>query len=356
MRKLILLIIAALAIAPAAYSGDLSFYVGDGTETPDTWDQTDGDAFVAADLEVDGNCDLDGDVDIDGDVTLPDGVIDNPAWEFESDPDNGPYLGAADSIYWTINGVHVGTIDGTGWSGDIATGDIGTVTPGLGTFTDIMGSGDFYYGGDPGDIHTGYRRTETIKHTDTFDVGNDADLAVRWDVTNVVGAGTNDETTTDGWNTLTTGGAGGPDSESTVSNGLHANRLYTPRLEIVVDIGTLAGSEFFFGFYKAANDYAEMRYDASTDGNWHLSCDDTAGADDVDSGVAATTDPTKLEIWTAADGTLGWAIDDVELATTGMTNQMTAGGFYTRYYGAEEAAAARVFAVDYYVHEQLKMQ
>ena len=285
------------------------------------------------------------------------GAVGAPAYSYQADPDTGTYWIGANSFGQSVGGALVVTYDGTGCIATGFNGPIGTVTPAQGEFTNIYGADDFYFGQDPADLHEGYKeRGDYITFIDTFDVGNNADLAVRWDLTNVVGAGTNDETTTDGWNVLTTGGAGGPDSESTVSWGLNHYRAYAPKMELVVDIGTLAGSEFYCGFYAAANEYVEIRYDASVDGNWHLSVDDTAGADDVDSGVAATLNPTKLEIAVAADGTVSWAIDDVAMGVVGMTNQMTANAHYLRWYGAEEAAAARVFSVDYVIVEQLRQQ
>jgi hypothetical protein len=57
MRKLFLLL-AVLAVA--AFGRQAHLYVGAGTESPDTWDQSAGDAYFAGDLEVDGNCDFDG--------------------------------------------------------------------------------------------------------------------------------------------------------------------------------------------------------------------------------------------------------------------------------------------------------
>ncbi len=291
-----------------------------------------------------------------GIVDIPVGAVGAPSLFITGSATTGFYQSAADEMAIAVGGANVGTWDGTGLVADGFNGPIGTTTPAAGTFTDVAGSGDFSYGSDPGDLHLYTRRTQTIKTIDGFDYGEDTLFALMWDITGVVGAGTNNITGTDGWNVLTTGGAGGPDMESTVSNGLHHNRAYEPRLEIVVDVGTLAGSEFNFGFYAGAAEYAEIRYDASTDGNWHIVVDDTAAPDDVDSTIAVTTDPTKLEIWTAADGTIGYAIDDVEGTVVGVTNLMTASDHYARYQGLEEGASARVFAVDYIIQEQLKVQ
>ncbi len=310
---------------------------------------------VVLDIATTG-LDITGTLSTTGIVDIPAGAVGAPSLFITGSATTGFYQSAADEMAIAVGGANVGTWDGTGLVADGFNGPIGTTTPAAGTFTDVAGDGDFSYGSDPGDLHLYMRRTQTIKTIDGFDYGEDTLFALMWDITGVVGAGTNNITGTDGWNVLTTAGAGGPDMESTVSNGLHHNRLYEPRLEIVVDVGTLAGSEFNFGFYAGAAEYAEIRYDASTDGFWKIVVDDTAGADTVDSTIAVTTNPTKLEIWTAADGTIGYAIDDVEGTVVGITNLMTASDHYVRYQGLEEGASARVFAVDYIIQEQLKLQ
>lgn len=205
---------------------------------------------------------------------------------------------------------------------------------------------------------TGYSgRGDYITYFDGFDLHNDADLAVRWDLTNVVGAGTNVETTNDGWNLLTTGGAGGPDSECTRSHGLVHYRAYTPRIECVVDLGAVAaGQNFCFGFYAAGNEYVEVIHEPATSANWLLRVDDTGGADTIDSGVAATTNPTKLEIAVSAAGAVTWAIDDTAMTVVGLTNAMTANQHYVRWILTDVAAAVHTAAVDYYLSEQLRQQ
>ncbi len=473
-----------------------------GLDIVDDLDVT-GDVTVTTDLDVDGDTNLDN-IDIDGDLTLPDGLVDNPSWEFESDVDSGPYLSAADTIGWTINGVHQGEITGTGlntfdigqtapgeidgttgsFTGDVdfaaglvdqpsitTTGDldcgwwwsaadvmnysaggveqleidvvsmdivpdtnitgaldvdgdtdlddvtiagltdipaggvgapsvyitgsattgiyqsagdeiaisvvggevvrwdgtgtisvgfngpIGTTVPAAGTFTDVDVGGTFNFGQDPADLIAGYKEIgDYISCVCPFSHGSDAHLAVIFDLTNVVGAGTNTVSGLDGWNQLITGGAGGPDMESTRSNGLHMNAAYAPRIECVVDLGAIAaGQTFFFGFWAAANRFAEIIHEPATGANWLLRVDDTTGAETVDSGVAATLNPTKLAITVSAGGVVDWAIDDVDMATVGLTNLM-ANDHYIEWRILDVAAAPHTVDIDYYIGEQLKQQ
>jgi hypothetical protein len=296
-------------------------------------------------------------------TALPVGAVGAPSWYFAGSATTGYYQTAADEIGITIAGVNEGTWSAAGLASVTGfTGAIGLVAPNTAVFTTVQGTdatftGDFEYGQVPGDLHTGYRRTETIKYIDGFDVGNDADLAVRWNIAGVVGAGTNDETTTDGWNTLITGGAGGPDMESTVSNGLHLYRAYAPRLECVVDLTAVAaGQTFYFGFYAAANEFAEIIHEPATSPNWLVRVDDTGGATTHDTGiVAAAGTPTKLEIWVDAAGAVNAAIDDVDVACAGL-DPMTANPHYVEWRILDVAAAAHTVAIDYFISEQLKLQ
>ncbi len=314
------------------------------------------DTNITGAIDVDGDTDLD-DVTISGVTDMAVGAVGAPALFFTGSATTGLYQTAADQVGVTVSGANVGTWDSTGLAADGFNGPIGTTTPAAGTFTDVAGSGDFSYGSDPGDLHLYMRRTSTVKYIDTFDYGSDAHLAVMWDLTGVIGAGTNATAATPGWNTLITGGAGGPDSESTVTNTINQLRAYTPRIEIVVELATVAvGQDFSFGFYAAANEYVELVSEPATGANWLFRVDDTAGADTVDSAIAVSTDPTKLEIWTAADGTVGYAIDDVAGTLVGMTNNMTANGHYARWILTDVAAAPHTAAVDYYESEQLKQQ
>lgn len=254
-----------------------------------------------------------------------------------------------------VGGATVAYFDGTGCIADGFNGPIGTTTPAEGTFTDVAGSGDFSYGGDPGDLHLYTRRTQTIKFIDGFDMGVDVQFALIYDLTNVVGAGTNEVTSVDGWNTLTTAGAGGPDSEETTFFGLNHYRVYEPRVETVIDFTATGGTFFAFGFYAAGNELCEIQYDTAVGANWLLVVDDTGGATTIDSGVAVTADPTKLELWVDATGTPGWAIDDVNI-DPGATDDMTASAHYLRWNITDIAGVVHTVSVDYIETEQLKMQ
>lgn len=286
------------------------------------------------------------------------GAVGAPAYSYQADPDSGRYWVGANSFADAVGGVQQVLYDGTGITVTGINGPIGTVTPAAGTFTNVDVGGTFNFGQDPADLVNGYKEIGTyISGTvDGFDHGSDAHLAVVWDTTNVVGLGTNTVTGLDGWNQLITGGGGGPDMESTRSNGLHVNAAYAPRLEGVVDLGAIAaGQTFYFGFWAAANRYAEIIHEPATSANWLLRVDDTAGAETIDSGVAATVNPTKLEISVTAGGVVDWAIDDVDMATAGLTNLM-ANDHYIEWRILDVAAAAHTINMDYVILEQLKQQ
>lgn len=361
MKKL-LIALGILALAIPAYGRTLDLWIGDGTGVPDSYDQDTGDSYFEACMEIDG------DLNLDGYLWLRDGTAALPAMFFDSEvnDDSGFYYIADDSYGASVAGV-VNTIwDANGVTVIGLDGPIGAIAPDTGAFTTvdgtnatftgfINGGGDFNYGPDAGDLHTGYRRTETIKTIDGFDHGSDAHLAVIWDIATLsVGAGVNNVTTTDGWNRFTTAAAGA-DSEGTQSNGLHHYRAYEPRLEIVVDLGTVAvGQNFYFGFWAGANDYAQIINEPATSLNWLLRVDNGGAVVDVDSGVLATTDPTKLEIWTDAAGLVDWAIDDVDYPASGTA--LSANAQYCRYYLLNVAAGAKTTDVDYIIQEQNKMQ
>lgn len=290
---------------------------------------------VAAGVDVTGTLGVTGIAD------FADGAVGAPGIIFGADVDTGLYNIAADNFGMACNGVVVldiaeGALDVTG---------------------NITGSGDFSYGQTPPDLHENYKeRSEYITFQDTFSVGIDAAwFVIKWDETTVVGAGTNDVTTTDGWNELTTGGAG-VDSESTRSWGLTNERASIPRMESVVDLTNLVTQRFEWGFWAAGTEYVMIVFDVAIGGNWLLQVDDTAGVDTIDSLVAATVDPTKLEICVDAAGNVTWAIDDVAMTVVGLTNQMTANPHYTWWELTDTAAAAHTVAVDYVQIEQLKQQ
>jgi len=362
--KKFLIALGILALVIPAYGRVLDLWVGDGTGVPDTYDQSTGDSYFEACME------LDGDFNVDGYVWLADGTAALPAMFFDTEAgdDSGFYYVANDSF-----GVSIGGAVNTIWDANGITvigfdGPIGAVTPAAGIFTTVDGTdatftgpidGDdaFNYGPDAGDLHTGYRRTETIKSIDTWSHGNDVHLAAVWDLTQVVGLGTNTVTVVDGWNELVTGGAGGPDMESTRSNGLHQYIAYEPRLECVVDLTAVAaGQTFFFGFWAQATEYAEIIMEPATSVNWLVRVDDTGGATTHDTGILANAGtPTKLEIWVDNAGAVNAAIDDVDVACAGL-DPMTANAHYVEWRILDVAGAVHTIAIDYVIQEQLKVQ
>lgn len=227
------------------------------------------------------------------------------------------------------------------------------------TFTGfINGDGSFNFGQTAPDQHTGYKdRSDYITFQDDFTVSVDTEYILDWDLTTVVGGGSNTVSVRPGWSELVTGGAG-VDSESTRSWGLTNDRAFTPRIESVVELTNLVTQRFEWGFWAGAAEYVLIVYDVAVGAgtNWILQVDDTTGVETIDSGIAATVNPTKLEIRVAADGTVTWAIDDVVMTVVGLTNQMTANPHYTWWELTDTAAAAHTVAVDYVQIEQLKQQ
>ena len=290
-------------------------------------------------------------------VDFPAGAVGAPFLVVTGSLTTGIYQTAADEIGYAVAGANVGTWDATGLQAVGFNGPIGTVTPAQGEFTNIYGNGLHYFGNGPEDLHQGYReRSEYIAFQDSFTEGSDVAYAVHWNITGVVGAGTNTVTVRDGWSELVTGGAGGPDMESTVSIGLSDYRAYTPRIESVVELTGVAGQRFEWGFYAAANEYVEILHDTAVGANWYLQVQDTVDTETIDSLVAVTADPTKLEISIEADGTIHWSIDDVAMTEVGLTNLMTANAHYHRWILTDIAAAVHTVAVDYFEVEQRKQQ
>lgn len=285
------------------------------------------------------------------------GAVGAPAYSYIADPDSGRYWVGANSFADAVAGGQIVLYDGTGITVVGGNGPWGTVAPAQGEFTNIYGNGLHYFGNGPEDLHQGYReRSEYIAFQDSFTEGSDVAYAVHWNVAGVVGAGTNTVTVRDGWSELVTGGAGGPDMESTVSIGLSDYRAYTPRIESVVELTGVAGQRFEWGFYAAANEYVEIIHDTAVGVNWYLQVQDTVDTETIDSLVAVTADPTKLEISLEADGTIHWSIDDVAMTEVGLTNLMTANAHYHRWMLTDIAAAVHTVAVDYFEVEQLKQQ
>ena len=362
MKKL-LIALGILALAIPVYGRVLDLWVGDGTGVPDSYDQDTGDSYFEACME------LDGDLNLDGYLWLRDGTAALPALFFDSELlDNSGFYYIADNSFgisingvwntvWDVNGITVIGIDGP----------IGGVTPAAGAFTtvggtdatftgDIVGGEDFGFGQDPPDLHLGYKdRSDYITFQDDFTVSVDTEYVLDWDLTTVVGLGTNTVSVRPGWSQLVTGGAA-VDSESTRSWGLTNARAYAPRMESVVDLTNLVTQRFEWGFWAAAGEYVLISYDVALGANWMLQIDDTTGVENVDSTVPATVDPTKLEIAVDAAGNVGWAINDVAMpAPTGAT-LMTANPHYTWWELTDTAAVAHTVAVDYVQIEQLKQQ
>lgn len=280
-----------------------------------------------------------------------------PGHSWAADPNTGVYNAAADTVGIATGGVNQATVDATGIAAVGFNGPIGTVVPAAGTFTDVNVMDDFNFGQAPDALIIGFKeRGDTVLFSETFTTGVDATYALDWDLTGVVGAGTNTVTVRDGWSELVTGGAGGPDVESTVSFGLANYRAYAPRIESVIELTGVAGQRFSWGFYAAGNEFVEIVHDTAIGANWYLQVDDTTGVETIDSGVVVTADPTKLEIQVDAAGDVHWAIDDVAMTEVGLTNVMTANAHYHRWILTDIAAAAHTVAVDYFILEQLKQQ
>lgn len=328
-----------------------------GTANVGTWDATGYQGVIGGTTPADGTFTT---ATFGGQVDFPAGAVGAPFWAVTGSLTTGPYQTAADEIGMAVAGGNVGTWDGTGLQAVGFNGPIGTVTPAAGTFTNVDVGGTFNFGQDPADLIAGYKEIgDYISYIETFDGGSDANLAADYNIATVVGAGTNTVTVRDGWNELVTGGAGGPDSEMTRSLGLAILSEDAPRIEGVVELAVVAaGQSMHFGFWAAATRYVEIIHEPATSANWLLRVDDTAGAETEDSGVAAVqTTPTKLAITVTAGGVVDWSIDDVDMATAGITNLMTnANAHYWRFYLVDVAAAPHTAALDYVVIEKLRQQ
>ena len=229
------------------------------------------------------------------------------------------------------------------------------------TFTgDVAGGEDLSFGQDPPDLFLGYKdRSDFITWQDDFTGGVQATYDAKWTTAGVVGAGTNTPTVRPGWSELVTGGAGGPDMESTVSILAEYVALGEPRLEAVVDIAAIAATtqRFEIGLFIAANEQVEIIYDTAQGPNWMLEVDDTTGVERIDSGIAVVAaTPTKLEIQVDAAGAITWAINDVAMTVVGLANVMTANPYSIQWMLTDIAAVAHTAAVDYVQIEQLRQQ
>jgi hypothetical protein len=286
-------------------------------------------------------------------------AIGAPGHSWQGDPNTGLQNSGPNVIAFVTNGAIRGDVDDLG-AEFVALDNtpIGAVAPAAVTGTNGNFTGNFGFGQDFGELHAGYKdRSNYITFSDTFDVGSNADLAVRWTLAVVGGGSTVNEATVPGWCQLDTGGAGGPDSAILRSNVINHYRAYLPRFETVVDLGAVAaGQTFSCGFYAGAAEYALIFHEPATSPNWLLRVDDGGGGETINSGIAATLNPTKLEIRVATNGAVTWAIDDVAMTVVGLTNLMTANGHYARWSLLDVAAAAHIVNIDYYLSEQLKQQ
>ena len=293
-------------------------------------------------------------------TSFPAGTAALPSINITGSLTTGFYQSAADEIAISVATANVGTWDGTGLQAAGFNGPIGTVTPAAGTFTNVDVGGTFNFGQEPADLVNGFTQIgDYISYIETFDGGSDANLAADYNIATVVGAGTNTVTVLDGWNELVTGGGGGPDEEMTRSLGLAWESESALRIEGVVSLAAVvAGQTMFFGWYAAANQYVEIIHEPATSANWLLRIDDTAGAETEDSGVIALINtPTKLAIRVSAGGVVDWSIDDVDMATVGITNLMTNGvPHYWRFNLTDVAAAPHTAALDYVIIEKMRLQ
>ncbi len=284
-----------------------------------------------------------------------DGLIGVPAIAFTADANLGLWRSAANTLSCVNAGAEIwNSTTATGLSATEFNGPLGATAPAAITGTNYIGSGSMEMGQDFGEMFNNYRRTETIKEIDDFNGGVDATYNVKYVTAGVVGAGTNTVTVRDSWSELVTGGAGGPDMESTVTVGLDYLRAFAPRAESVVDLLAVGGQRLHWGFYSGAAAYAEIVYDTAIGVNWLLQVDDGGGVETIDSTIAVTNAPTKLEIVVTAAGVITWAIDDVPCTTVGLVNNMTAAAHSFRWMLTDIAAASHTVAVDYVEIERNK--
>jgi len=208
----------------------------------------------------------------------------------------------------------------------------------------------------------GYFRCAVERTLDSFDRWNDVGYVNAYDTVSAkVGAGSNLVSTTPSTATLVTG-VNAADAEGTVTWMPVILRSRQPRAECVVGLDSVADGEFYFG-YNFANDngqaggdeYVLIKFDKSASGNWFLVVNDGGGEDSQDSGVAATTDNTTLEIWVETDGTVHWSIDGTEITTAGITNKMTATAHYVVIQNKAEGGGARTTSVEYVELEKTKV-
>jgi len=91
------------------------------------------------------------------------------------------------------------------------------------------------------------------------------------------------------------------------------------RLDTVLRTTTSSSNEIYFGIWSSGGNDAYIRFIQGTDTYWTLV---VGGQSKVSSQAFNTVAKTRFGIWFDADGTVHWAIDGVELSTSGITNKV----------------------------------
>jgi hypothetical protein len=221
------------------------------------------------------------------------------------------------------------------------------------------GAGDIYLDPASGEVNIDGAVLQTRQFLHDNFVWGGAIYAVFWDLTVVVGAGTNALKANDGEGgvaVLTTGGAGGPDSEGTWITNASFSRAINPHFRARVKLLTdLVDKEVRVGFSDtqvndftaAATDYAFIQYDESVDAtDWFYVCSDAA-TPTATLGVGPVAGTKQmLNVRLLSTGAAEFSVDGTVVATiAGCVNADT-----VLYFGVslqEEAALAEVLEIDY---------
>ncbi|MBA7614641.1 hypothetical protein ES703_21909 [subsurface metagenome] len=191
-----------------------------------------------------------------------------------------------------------------------------------------------------------------VRVIDCFDRGYTKQVfGTAYDIaTLAVGGGTIDVTTAISHVTMVTGAIAG-NQEGLRINDPVAVRSREYYAEISCDLAQIAGTEFRFGFYAAANEYCYIEFDASENANWRLTVDDTTGAQfATPTGGAVAPDTVYLiSLWVETDGTPHWMVGTEyfreQLLITDLTKKMTASAHYVQFWVKTEANAAKTAEV-----------
>ncbi len=188
-----------------------------------------------------------------------------------------------------------------------------------------------------------------IIQQDCFDTWSQVGYANSYDITSLVtNGGTNTIVTNPSEVTLTTDNNAN-DTSGTRSNYLVANRARDYFFEIEMEIDSVTNSEFYTGYYKDANEFVQIVFDASVDTEWNLLvADDGAHATETVASTITVAADTEyiLGIQVDASGNVAWWIDGVA-QTAPSTNQMTADPHYYEFYVKTENGDVKVAEVDY---------